>query len=214
VHTIGRQIGESLRLHRAMTAQDAGREALRLLERAGIPEARRRLTDYPHQLSGGMNQRAMIAMALACRPKLLIADEPSTALDVTIQAQIIELLKDLQAEFGMSMIVITHDLGVVAEIAGRVAVMYAGHVVEEARVDDLFRSPSHPYTLGLLASIPRIDRSADAMRPIEGAVPSPMEHPPGCTFEPRCRYADARCRHEAPPLLSAADRRIACFHPQ
>jgi oligopeptide/dipeptide ABC transporter ATP-binding protein len=215
VHIIGRQISESLRLHRAMTRKEAELETVRLLERVGIPQPRQRLGDYPHQLSGGMNQRVMIAMALACRPKLLIADEPSTALDVTIQAQIIELLKDLQTEFGMSVIVITHDLGVVAEIAGRVAVMYAGHVVEDAMVNDLFRTPSHPYTVGLLASIPRIDRTAQALRPIEGAVPSPMARPPGCAFEPRCRYADARCRGEVPSLLSApGDRRTACFHPQ
>ncbi len=215
VHTIGRQIMESLRLHRAMNRREAEAEALRLLERVGISEARRRLSAYPHQLSGGMSQRAMIAMALACRPKLLIADEPTTALDVTIQAQIIELLKDLQAEFGMSVIVITHDLGVVAEIADRVAVMYAGNVVEEADVHTLFRAPSHPYTVGLLASMPRIDRTAHSLSPIEGAVPSPRNLPAGCAFGPRCHYADAAC-HSAPPALAALGehRRTACFHPR
>jgi oligopeptide/dipeptide ABC transporter ATP-binding protein len=215
VHTIGRQIGESLRMHRGLTHHEAEREALRLLERVGIPDARRRLAAYPHQLSGGMNQRAMIAMALACRPRLLIADEPTTALDVTIQAQIIVLLQELQAELGMSMILITHDLGVVAELADRVAVMYAGRIVEEADVRTLFRAPSHPYTLGLLASMPRIDRTVDTLHAIDGTVPSPRDLPPGCAFEPRCGYADGACRH-TPPALTALDhgRSTACFHPR
>jgi peptide/nickel transport system ATP-binding protein len=215
VHTIGRQIRESLRMHRGLTHHEAEREALRLLERVGIPDARRRLAAYPHQLSGGMNQRAMIAMALACRPRLLIADEPTTALDVTIQAQIIVLLQELQAELGMSMILITHDLGVVAELADRVAVMYAGLIVEEADVRTLFRSPSHPYTLGLLASMPRIDRTVDTLHAIDGTVPSPRDLPPGCAFEPRCGYADGACRH-TPPALTAlgVDRSAACFHPR
>ncbi|MCC7483482.1 MAG: ABC transporter ATP-binding protein [Burkholderiales bacterium] len=214
VHTIGWQIAESLRLHRGMIRREAQAEALRLLERVGIPEARRRLTEYPHQLSGGMNQRAMIAMALACRPKLLIADEPTTALDVTIQAQIIELLKDLQSEFRMSVVLVTHDLGIVAEIADRVAVMYAGSLVEEAPVSALFRSPAHPYTAGLLASMPRIDRTAESLNPIEGAVPSLLDMPPGCAFEPRCPRADTACRAAPPPLLRLdAGRRAACVHP-
>ncbi len=215
VHTIGTQIAESLKLHRGMDRSEAEAEALRLLGRVGIPEARRRLKEYPHQLSGGMNQRAMIAMALACRPKLLIADEPSTALDVTIQAQIIELLKDLQAEFGMAVILITHDLGIVAEIAERVAVMYAGTLAEEADALELFHAPAHPYTLGLLASIPRVDRTADSLNPIEGSVPSPLHLPPGCAFEPRCRYADDRCRREHPALAALrGTRKAACFHPR
>ena len=215
VHTIGRQIGESLRLHRGMDAREAQAETLRLLTRVGIPEAKRRMGAYPHQLSGGMNQRAMIAMALACRPKLLIADEPTTALDVTIQAQIIELLKDLQAEFGMSLILITHDLGVVAELADRVAVMYAGSVVEEADVRALFHAPSHPYTVGLLASMPRIDQTAETLYPIEGAVPSPRNLPAGCAFGPRCSFADAACRDAPPPLDALGERRrTACYHPR
>ncbi len=215
VHPIGTQIAESLKLHRGMSRHEAEAEALRLLERVGIPEARRRLKEYPHQLSGGMNQRAMIAMALACRPKLLIADEPSTALDVTIQAQIIELLKGLQTEFGMALVLITHDLGIVAETAERVAVMYAGTLVEEADVGELFHSPAHPYTLGLLASIPRIDQTIESLKPIEGSVPSPLNLPPGCTFEPRCRFADERCRREHPPLVDLHHaRKAACFHPQ
>ena len=214
VHTIGTQIAESLKLHRGMNRREARAEALRLLERVGIPEAKQRLTEYPHQLSGGMNQRAMIAMALACRPKLLIADEPSTALDVTIQAQILELLKDLQAEFGMAIILVTHDLGIVAEVADRVAVMYAGNLVEEAGVQELFRAPSHPYTSGLLASIPRIDQTSVSLNPIEGSVPSPMRLPAGCAFEPRCDFADERCRRERPPLANLGDaRNTACFHP-
>ena len=215
VHTIGAQITESLRLHRGMNRREAQAEALRLLDRVGIPEARRRLGEYPHQLSGGMNQRAMIAMALACRPKLLIADEPSTALDVTIQAQILELLKDLQADFGMAVILVTHDLGIVAEIADRVAVMYAGMLAEEATAMDLFHSPAHPYTLGLLASIPRVDQTAASLNPIDGAVPSPLNLPPGCAFEPRCRYADERCRRELPSVDAlGTTRKAACFHPQ
>jgi oligopeptide/dipeptide ABC transporter ATP-binding protein len=214
VHTIGRQIVESLQLHRGMNSHEAESEAVRLLQRVGIPDARRRLGAYPHQLSGGMNQRAMIAMALACRPRLLIADEPTTALDVTIQAQIISLLQELQAELRMSMILITHDLGVVAELADRVAVMYAGRIVEEADVRTLFRTPSHPYTVGLLASMPRIDRTADALHPIEGAVPAPRDVLPGCAFAPRCRYADDVCRRTPPALDTRGARRTACFHPR
>ena len=214
VHTIGRQIMESLRLHRGMNGHVAESEAVRLLERVGIAEARRRLAAYPHQLSGGMNQRAMIAMALACRPRLLIADEPTTALDVTIQGQIIALLEERQAELRMSVILITHDLGVVAELADRVAVMYAGRIVEEADVRTLFRAPSHPYTVGLLASMPRIDRTADTLHPIEGAVPSPRDVLPGCAFAPRCRHADALCQSAPPPLHALGARRTACFHPQ
>lgn len=215
VHTVGAQIAESLKLHRGMSQREAEAEALRLLERVSIPEARRRLREYPHQLSGGMNQRAMIAMALACRPKLLIADEPSTALDATIQAQIIELLKDLQAEFSMAVILITHDLGIVAEIAERVTVMYAGTLVEEAGALELFHAPAHPYTLGLLASIPSIDQTRDSLNPIEGSVPSPLHLPPGCAFQPRCRFADEQCRRELPPLAELRGaRKVACFHPR
>ena len=214
LHAIGRQIMESLRLHRGMNRHAAESEAVRLLQRVGIPDARRRLAAYPHQLSGGMNQRAMIAMALACRPRLLIADEPTTALDVTIQAQIIALLEELQAELRMAVILITHDLGVVANLADRVAVMYAGRIVEEADVRTLFRSPSHPYTVGLLASVPRIDRTADALQPIDGAVASPRDVLSGCAFAPRCRHADRVCRSTQPPLDALGTRRTACFHPR
>ena len=213
VHTIGSQLGESLILHRDMSASQARAEALRLLDRVGIPEGKRRLGEYPHQLSGGMNQRAMIAMALACRPRLLIADEPTTALDVTIQAQILELLGELQREYGMSLILVTHDLGVVAETAERVAVMYAGRVVEEASVEELFAHPAHPYTLGLLQSLPRVDRTEVELSPIEGAVPSLLSMPRGCTFAPRCRYSADRCR-ERVPELSMTQHSVACFFPR
>ena len=214
VHTIGGQIGESLRLHRGMDAQAARAETLRLLERVGIPEAARRMDEYPHQLSGGMNQRAMIAMALACRPRLLIADEPTTALDVTIQAQILSLLQELQREFGMAIILVTHDLGVVAESADDVAVMYAGSVVEQGSAADVFARPLHPYTAGLLHAIPRIDLTADTLTPIEGSVPSAMTIPPGCSFAPRCSYAQERCREQMPSLRAVGTRRaLACHFP-
>ncbi len=214
VHTVGGQIAETLRLHRGMTVGEARAEALRLLDRVGIPGARRRLSEYPHQLSGGMNQRVMIAMALACRPALLIADEPTTALDVTIQAQILNLLRDLQEEYGMGLVLVTHDLGVVAEMADDVAVMYAGRVVEQSRSGPLFRAPAHPYSVGLLESLPRIDRTAAELSPIEGSVPPPFDLPAGCAFGPRCRYAAARCQEEAPVLHSQAERAVACFFPR
>ncbi len=214
VHTIGAQIGESLHLHRGMDTQAAQAEALRLLERVGIPEAARRMHEYPHQLSGGMNQRAMIAMALACRPRLLIADEPTTALDVTIQAQILALLQELQREFGMAIILVTHDLGVVAQSADEVAVMYAGSVVEQASALELFARPQHPYTAGLLHAIPRIDVTVETLTPIEGSVPSAMEIPAGCAFAPRCSRAQARCREEVPVLRRTdSHRTLACHYP-
>jgi oligopeptide/dipeptide ABC transporter ATP-binding protein len=214
VHTVGGQIAESLILHRGMSATAAQAEALSLLERVGIPEAKRRLREYPHQLSGGMNQRAMIAMALACRPRLLIADEPTTALDVTIQAQILSLLRELQREFGMAIILVTHDLGVVAESADEVAVMYAGAVVERASVTELFAHPMHPYTAGLLHAIPRIDATVETLTPIEGTVPSAIELPPGCSFAPRCAHAQARCRQERPALRRlGGGRALACHFP-
>ncbi|RPI43150.1 MAG: ABC transporter ATP-binding protein [Betaproteobacteria bacterium] len=214
VHTIGAQIAESLRLHRGMDPRAARAEVLRLLERVGIPEARRRMGEYPHQLSGGMNQRAMIAMALACRPRLLIADEPTTALDVTIQAQILGLLQELQREFAMAIVLVTHDLGVVAESADEVAVMYAGSVVEQGAATDIFARPLHPYTAGLLQAIPRIDATIEALTPIEGTVPSAMAIPRGCSFAPRCRYARELCREVAPTLRAAGTRRaLACHFP-
>jgi peptide/nickel transport system ATP-binding protein len=197
--TVGDQIGEMVRLHEGASPAAARARALDILQRVEIPAAERRLDDYPHQMSGGMRQRVMIAMALVCRPTLLIADEPTTALDVTIQAQILDLLKRLQAEFGMSILFITHNMGVVAEIADEVAVMYAGEVLEQAGVRALFARPRHPYTSGLLASIPDAKRHAaggerQRLTPIPGAVPSIYALPPGCPFEPRCPLAEARCR--------------------
>ncbi len=215
VHTIGGQIAESIMLHRGMNRRDAFGAALRFLEIVGIPEAKRRLTEYPHQLSGGMNQRAMIAMALSCHPKLLIADEPTTALDVTIQAQILELMRQLQREQGMAIILITHDLGVVAEMADNVAVMYSGKIVEQANVEDIFQRPAHPYTVALLESLPRIDRDLDKLRVIEGSVPSPFELPRGCHFTPRCHFATEECRRRSPALEPLeANHQAACLHPQ
>ena len=213
VHTVGGQITESLRIHRGLPRRRASDEAAELLDLVGIPEPRLRLREYPHQLSGGMCQRVMIAMALACRPKLLIADEPTTALDVTIQAQILDLLRDLQGEFAMSIILITHDLGVVAEMADTVAVMYCGRVVETAPAEDLFADPSHPYTQGLIDSLPRIDRQVNALTPVEGFLPSPFDLPSGCPFEPRCPRATDRCRRTAPRLDALSPgHRVACHH--
>jgi oligopeptide/dipeptide ABC transporter ATP-binding protein len=214
VHTVGRQLKESLKLHRRLDEDGARREAIHLLETVGIPEPEARLKEYPHQLSGGMSQRVMIAMALACRPKLLIADEPTTALDVTIQAQILDLLRQLQTEFGMSVLLITHDLGVVAEMAHRVAVMYCGRIVERGTVKDLFHRPAHPYTRGLLHSLPRVDRDVEALDPIDGSVPSPFDLPPGCSFAPRCSHASARCNTAFPAHIAGPDgHSVACYHP-
>jgi peptide/nickel transport system ATP-binding protein len=204
VMRIGDQITEAVRLHRDMTRQQAWEQAVEMLRLVRIPEPARRAEEYPHQLSGGMRQRAMIAMALACRPALLIADEPTTALDVTIQAQILALVLELQQELGMALILITHDLGVVAQTAQRVIVMYAGRKVEEADVEVLFADPRHPYTRGLMASIPAVPSfqgKADArLTEIPGAVPSLISLPEGCAFAPRCSLAIARCREAYPPL--------------
>ena len=207
--TIGNQIEEMIRLHEPVTRRAARARARAMLELVEIPAADRRLDDYPHQLSGGMRQRAMIALALACNPRLLIADEPTTALDVTIQAQILDLLRRLQAEFGMSILFVTHDLGVVAEIAHKVVVMYAGRVVERAGVEEIFAHQKHPYTRGLLSCIPNAarDRDADGRRlrlnPIPGNVPSVTALPAGCSFAPRCPYRIQQCQ-EPPPLVAAA----------
>ncbi|SDT20013.1 ABC transporter ATP-binding protein [Bradyrhizobium canariense] len=204
VMRIGDQITEAVRLHRTITKAEAWKQAVEMLRLVRIPEPERRALEYPHQLSGGMRQRAMIAMALACRPALLIADEPTTALDVTIQAQILALVLELQNELGMGLILITHDLGVVAQTAQRVIVMYAGKKVEEADVETLFASPRHPYTRGLMASIPAVPSQhakADArLTEIPGMVPSLINLPPGCAFAPRCKLAIARCHEEYPPL--------------
>ncbi len=198
--TIGEQIVEGILRHRAIGREAARRQAVEMLEHVRMPLPAKRFDDHPHLLSGGMRQRAMIAMALACRPKLLIADEPTTALDVTIQAQILELMRMLREETGTAIILITHDLGVVAEVAQDVAVMYAGRIVEKAAVADLFARPEHPYTIGLLGSIPRLHQRQERLPAIEGQVPSPMEAPPGCRFAPRCPFVGTRCREEDPKL--------------
>jgi oligopeptide transport system ATP-binding protein len=213
VLTIGRQIGEALELHLGMKREDARTRSAELLEMVGIPQAADRLDDYPHQFSGGMRQRAMIAMALACNPMLLIADEPTTALDVTIQAQIIDLVKRLRDEIGMAIIWITHDLGVVAGLADRMMVMYAGFIVEEASVKDVYGDPRHPYTLGLLGSLPRLDIiRADKLESIEGLPPDLIDLPPGCPFQARCIYALEKCKTERPELEPVGPRhRIACW---
>jgi oligopeptide transport system ATP-binding protein len=213
VLTIGKQITESLHKHLGMAPEQATDRAIELLEWVGIPDARRRLGDYPHQFSGGMRQRVMIAMQLACTPTLLIADEPTTALDVTIQAQIVELVTRLQEEVGMAMIWITHDLGVVAGLAERVIVMYAGLLVEEATVDAIYGDPRHPYTVALLGALPRVDRRRDhRLKSIPGAPPNLVVEPHGCPFAPRCEFAFERCWAETPPLEPIEPRhKIACW---
>jgi oligopeptide transport system ATP-binding protein len=201
VLSIGRQLGEPLRVHLGLDKERIHQRSIELLEQVGIPDPAQRLKDYPHQLSGGQRQRAMIAMALACQPSILIADEPTTALDVTIQAQIVELVQQIREKMHMSVIWITHDLGVVAEIAERVLVMYAGFIVEEASVDDIYENPRHPYTLALLAALPRIDRRRDRrLRSIPGAPPNLLVAPKGCPFAARCEMVIDRCREEMPPL--------------
>ncbi len=198
--TVGNQIVETVMHHQNLSKSDARKKAVEMLRLVGIPSAESRLDDYPHQMSGGMRQRVMIAMALSCNPMLLIADEPTTALDVTIQAQILDLLEGLQDRFNMSVLLITHALGVVAEVADRVAVMYAGQVVEEADTATLFSNPSHPYTIGLLQSMPKLDEERDRLQTINGTVPHPLRMPNGCRFHPRCNYADDRCKVDAPSL--------------
>jgi len=212
VHTIGQQIVEAIMAHTQLSPQAAKARAIEMLELVRIPSAKQRVDDYPHLLSGGMRQRVMIAMALSCEPALLIADEPTTALDVTIQAQILDLLQDLQRRLGMAMLIITHDLGVIAEIADEVVVMYAGKIVESAPVDALFADPQHPYTIGLLGSIPRIEVDRERLSTIEGSVPSPNNQPKGCRFAPRCPFADPRCHAEPPPLRDLGpEHRVACW---
>ncbi|PIE10150.1 MAG: dipeptide ABC transporter ATP-binding protein DppD [Rhodobacterales bacterium] len=209
-YTVGFQIKESLRLHTDLSARQRHERAVELMSKVGIPAPEKRLNAFPHQLSGGMSQRAMIAMALACNPKLLIADEPTTALDVTIQAQILELLIELQETTGMALILITHDMGVVAETVERVSVQYAGQKVEEQPVDDLFATPHHPYTAALLAALP--ERATDRHLPtIPGVVPGQFDRPKGCLFSPRCKFADARC-HAEPPMHASADLGYALCH--
>ncbi|MBI4497164.1 MAG: ABC transporter ATP-binding protein [Chloroflexi bacterium] len=213
VLTIGQQIGEALQLHMGMNNRQARQRSAELLQMVGIPEAARRLDDYPHQFSGGMRQRVMIAMGLSCNPKLLLADEPTTALDVTIQAQILELIKRLTAELGTAVIIITHNLGVVARYADRVNVMYAGRIIETASARELYANPRHPYTLGLLKSVPRLDEALkEKLDPIEGMPPDLVNVPPGCPFRPRCRFAVEKCAVEYPPFFKVAEKHgAACW---
>jgi len=213
VLTIGRQLGEPLRVHMGLRKEDIRQRSIDLLDQVGIPEPGKRLGDFPHQFSGGMRQRAMIAMALSCSPSILIADEPTTALDVTIQAQIVELVQSIRTEMSMSVIWITHDLGVVAEIAYRILVMYAGFIVEEAVVDDLYEDPRHPYTRALLAALPRVDRRRDRrLLSIPGAPPNLLVAPMGCPFVPRCQFSFDHCREEMPPLIDVAvNHKAACW---
>lgn len=211
--TIGFQIIESLRIHFKMTAEEARKKAIRLLEQVGIPIPEQRIDEYPHQLSGGMRQRAMIAMALACDPVLLIADEPTTSLDVTIQAQILELMKSLIKQYNSSLLMITHDLGVIAEIADRIAVMYAGKIVEYTDTRSVFYRPLHPYTFGLLTSIPRLDMEMNQLESIPGAVPDPLHFPSGCKFHPRCIFATEVCKKEEPSLIYFEEKHaVRCWH--
>ncbi len=212
VLTIGYQVAEPLKLHRGLSDRAAREQAIQLLERVGIPDAANRLGDYPHQFSGGMRQRVMIAVALSCRPKLIIADEPTTALDVTIQAQIIDLLRELRDEFGTALIIITHDLGIIAEIADTVAVMYAGRIVEMGKVREIFARPQHPYTAALLAAIPRLTHWPERLSTIEGAPPNLLAEPPGCPFEPRCNRRIPACRTTSPPLEPIfPEHQVACI---
>jgi peptide/nickel transport system ATP-binding protein len=215
VYTVGEQIAEVVRLHEGLGRRAALERTVEMLRLVHIPNPERRVHDYPHQFSGGMRQRVMIAMALSCNPKLLIADEPTTALDVTIQAQILELLAEMKSRFGMAVMLITHAMGVVAETAQRVVVMYAGKVVEEAPVGELFRAPRHPYTQGLIRSIPRLDMAAKRktrLEAIAGVVPSLVNPPAGCRFAPRCRFAKAACTEATPPLRTVAPgHKVACI---
>lgn len=212
VLTVGEQIAESLRLHQNLSRKEAWRKAVEMLELVGIPAPEKRAKQEPFQLSGGMRQRVMIAMALACNPEVLIADEPTTALDVTIQAQILEILKELQQKLGMSIIFITHDLGVVAEMCDKVAVMYAGQIIEEGSADSIFEGPLHPYTNGLIDSIPKLHGDQEDLATIEGSVPSPYHYPVGCRFAERCQFAAAICRTKQPDLVQMGEgRTVRCF---
>jgi len=212
VHTVGFQIVEALRAHRKLSNREARAEAIEALRKVRIPAPEQRFDEYPHQLSGGMRQRVMIAMALACRPALLIADEPTTALDVTIQAQILDLLQELQAETGMAIILITHDLGVVAQIADKVAVMYAGRIVEHAPVAEIFSDAQHPYTIGLMGSMPRLETDVDRLVAVGGMVPPLFRLPSGCRFNSRCPFTEAGCHQQQPALLEiSAAHSVACL---
>jgi oligopeptide/dipeptide ABC transporter ATP-binding protein len=212
VFTIGYQIMESIMLHQRKDRHQARQSAVQMLQKVGIPSPERRIDEYPHQLSGGMRQRAMIAMALSCRPALLIADEPTTALDVTIQAQVLDLMMALKKEFGTSIMMITHDLGVVAGMADEVVVMYLGHIVEKADVRTIYKKPKHPYTRGLMASMPSLIAPPGSLTPIKGVVPDPYAVPPGCPFAPRCAHTMPDCRSMLPPLTETdAGHQVACW---
>ncbi|MEV7007400.1 ABC transporter ATP-binding protein [Streptosporangium sp. NPDC051022] len=212
VFTVGSQIGEMFQVHLGDSRRDARRKAIELMDRVRIPGARQRAHDYPHQFSGGMRQRIMIAMAIALGPEVLIADEPTTALDVTVQAQIMELLAELRRESGMGLILITHDLGVVADVADKIVVMYGGRVVENAPVHDIYRTPAHPYSKGLLESVPRIDRKGRELPAIEGMPPDPLALPPGCAFTPRCSFRQDNCLTDVPPLYRIGPTRGSACH--
>lgn len=211
VYTVGEQIVEAMRLHLKLSKREATAEAIEMLKLVGIPSPEKRFYSYPHQLSGGMRQRIMIAMALSCRPELLIADEPTTALDVTTQAQILDLIRELREQFGTSIILITHDLGVVAEAVDHVVVMYAGKVMEYADVRSFFREPKHPYSVGLLNSMPTLEYDKDRLEPIDGTVPSPVDMPEGCRFCTRCKEARKICVMEEPDLIDLAGRKVRCW---
>jgi oligopeptide transport system ATP-binding protein len=212
VLTVGEQLGEMFVVHQGMSRKDARARAVELMERVRIPGAAQRVRDYPHQFSGGMRQRIMIAMALALEPALIIADEPTTALDVTVQAQVMDLLAELRSEYRMGLILITHDLGVVADVADRIAVMYAGRIVESAPVHDIYKAPAHPYTKGLLDSIPRLDQKGGQLYAIKGLPPNLMAIPPGCAFHPRCPLARDVCRTDVPPLHEVTEDRASACH--
>ena len=208
----GKQIAESLRLHRGMKKKEAMDEAIRMMRAVGIANPEVRAHEYPHQMSGGMRQRVMIAMALACQPQILIADEPTTALDVTIQAQILDLIRELNESMGTSVLFITHDLGVVSELCDTVIVMYTGHIVEKAPVRELFKDPKHPYTIGLMNAIPKITKDRPPLQTIDGVVPNPTERIYGCTFWPRCPHATQKCKQEKPPIIKLSDEhQVRCF---
>lgn len=215
VFTIASQIGEAVRIHRKMSNGELNQHIVNLLTSVGIPEAKSRKDQYPHQFSGGMKQRAMSAMALSNNPELIIADEPTTSLDVTIQAQLMDLFKDLKDRLGISILLITHDMGLIAEVCDRVSVMYSGFILETADVFSLFEDPKHPYTRGLIDSIPSLDKETKTLVSIPGKVPNPIELPSGCVFEPRCSFADEKCSQSMPPLLDMKDgTKVACYRVQ
>ncbi|KAB2592704.1 ABC transporter ATP-binding protein [Streptomyces arboris] len=212
VLTVGEQLGEMYVVHRGMSRKDARAKSVELMDRVRIPAAKERVGNYPHQFSGGMRQRIMIAMALALEPSLIIADEPTTALDVTVQAQVMDLLAELQRELNMGLILITHDLGVVADVADKIAVMYAGRIVETAPVHEIYKAPAHPYTKGLLRSIPRLDQKGQELYAIKGLPPNLLHIPPGCAFNPRCPMAQDVCRSDVPPLYEVDEQRRSACH--